>query len=336
MKRAVFLYSLLFICLATSHAAFGQSAAKSNARKACFFNINGTWKSDATTQTTPIFFNFLPDGHVMLLAHTEETLPQDFEIITSVDYKLDKPAAPKRIEFTTWRGNDLFQQGITSLKIIEYSDNSFTTLNTFGQKSRWERLQTHMYFLTFAVRRGPLPTGDHTFVMWTLMDGRKTENEALGVRLIKDDAGKTAPVFGPISEEIYNQLTEESDKDKKSNKDENVFMRLELSEGEFETTHNLYLAWDKQVKNRALPNSDPYLNVLEFMKKVAESLNQCDEKVKLLSLSERERDEFVSKNSLPQFLLEYVKAMRKKNDEIHVSNRMFPWNWRPMIQAPGQ
>jgi hypothetical protein len=75
---------------------------------------------------------------------------------------------------------------------------------------------------------------------------------------------------------------------------------------------------------------------MEFMKRVAESLNQCDEKVKLLSLSKRERDEIVSKNNLPQFLLEYVRAMRKMNDQIHVSNRVFPWNWRPIIQAPGQ
>ena len=77
-------------------------------------------------------------------------------MITSVNYKLDKPAAPKSIEFTTWRGNDVFQQGVTSWKIIEYGDDSFTTLDPVSeQQTRWVREQTHRYFLTFAARSGP-------------------------------------------------------------------------------------------------------------------------------------------------------------------------------------
>jgi hypothetical protein len=321
--------------MAASGVAFGQSDGRPNAKKVCRFNIAGIWRSDVTTESTPIYFDFSPEGHVTLLGHSADTLPQDFEVITSVSYKLDKPAEPKSIEFTAHRGNDVFPPGVTSLKVTEYSDNSFTTLDPVSkQQTRWVREQTHLYFLTFAVRSGQLPLEGHAFVMWTVLDGRKTETEALGVQPIKDEAGKIQQVFGPVPPEIYNQVAEDGDKDKKSNKDESVFMRLELNEAEFQISHDLYQTWDRYAKARSLPNADPYMNAVEFLKRVAESLNQCEEKVKLLALSQRE--EIISKNNLPQFLLEYVKVMRKKNDELHVSNRVFPWGWRPALQLRGQ
>ena len=335
MRRAIFLYSLIFIFLVASGVAVGQSAARSNAtpdaKKLCPFSIIGTWKSDATTETNPIFFSFSPDGWVTLLGHSPDTLPQDFEMIAQVSYKLDKPAAPKNIEFMATRGDSTFPRGVTSMEITEYGDDSFTTLDpASGRKTRWNRMQTHLYFLTFAVRGGT------ALAMWTVLDGHKTEVEALGVQLTRDDAGKTLPAFGPIPAELYNRLTDENDKDKKGVEDEKVFLRIELTEAEFETTHGIYQTWDRYVQARKLPHDDPYVNGMEFISKSAESLNQCGEKVKLRSLTRRERDEIVSKHNLPQFLLEYVREMRKKNDELHVNNRVFPWQWRPMIQAPGQ
>lgn len=333
MKRVVFLYLLMFVFLAASSSAFSQSDVK----KACPFNIAGLWRSEVTTESTPIFFSFSPEGHVTLLSYSSNTLAQDFEVITSVNYKLDKPAAPKNIEFTTARGNDVFQQGITLLKVIEYDDNNFTTLDpATEQKSRWERVQTHLYFLTLAARSGPSAAGGAAIVMWTAMDGRKTEVDALGVQLTRDDAGKTLPVFGPIEAGIYNQLTEESDKDKKDKKDENVFIRVELTPAEFEITHNVYQTWDKYVQTHSLPNSDPYLNGMELIKKVAGSLNQCGEKARLQGLNQREQDEVVSKYSLPQRPMEYIRVMRKKNEELHVGNKVFPWGWRPVLQLQGQ
>jgi hypothetical protein len=341
MKRSVFLRSLIFVCLIANHMAFGQSDGKPKAgrdvKKACPFSILGMWKSDAMSESNSIIYSFAPNGWVTLLGPTPDTLPDDFEMITEVSYSLDKPAAPKQIEFTAARGNDTFQKGITSMEITDYSDNSFTTLDpASGQKTRWERVQTRLYFLTFAARNATPPLGGPALAMWTVLDGRKTEIEALGVQLNKDDAGKAIPVFGPIEAELYNQLTVESDKDKKGEKDENVFVRIELTQAEFEATHNIYQAWDKYVKTHALPNSDPYVNALDFLKRVAESFDQCGEKVKLQSLTQRERDETVSKHNPPRRPLEYIRAMRKKNDELHVNNRSFPWGWRPMLQLQGQ
>jgi hypothetical protein len=341
MKRAVFLYSLLFMCLSAGAVAFGQSDAKPEARsdagKDCPFNITGLWRSDATTQTNPIFFSFSPQGHVMLMSHSGDALPQDFEVITSVSYKLDKPAAPRRIEFTAWRGNDVFLQGVTSWKITEYGDDSFTTVDPATERpTRWTRERTHRYFLTFAARSGPLPHGGPALAMWTLMDGRQTRIDALGVRLTRGEADRTVPVFGPVPAEVYEQITEESDKEKKKEKEENLIVRFELTEAEFKKTHEIYQAWDKRVKTQKLPHDDPYLNAMEFLSSTMESLDPCGEKVKLNRPTRLERDEITAKIKPPQQSLEYIRVMRKKNGELHISDVAFPWQWRPTIQLPGQ
>ena len=335
MKRAIF--SLLFICLTAIGLAFGQSDAKSDAKKACPFNIAGLWRSDSKTETSHILFSFSLEGHATLLEYSSKTLPQDFEMITSVNYKLDKPAAPKHIEFTAWRGNDIFPPGITLMDITEYSEDSFTTLiPASGERTRWIREQTHRYFLTLAARTGAVPNGGHAFSMWTVMDGRKTEIDALGVQLTRDDTGKTAPLFGPIPAELYNQIIEENEKEKKNKQDEIVVMRFELTEAEFEKTHKTYETWDEHVKERKLPEADPYRNAMGFLKEAVEGLNQCGEKAKLYRLTQRERDELVARHKTPQQPLEYIRMTRKKNDELHVTDAIFPWIWQPMIQLPVQ
>jgi len=341
MKRTVL--SFVFLCLAAIGIAFGQSNAKSDvkdakvAKKVCPFNITGMWKSDSVTETSRLLFSYSPEGHVTLFEHSPTALPQDFEVITAVNYSLDKPTAPKGIEFTSARGTEFFPPGVTWWKIIEYSNDSFTTLDPVsGEKTRWVREQTHRYFLTLAARSGPLPHGGPAFAMWTVLDGRTTEIKALGIQLVKDEAGKVAPVFGPIPAELYNQIIEENEKEKKSNKEEIVVARFELTEAEYKKTHDLYQTWDKYVETEKLPNADPYRNGMEFLKEAVEGLNQCGEKIKLHRLTQRERDEIISKHKPPQQPLEYIRMTRKQNDELHVTDAMFPWVWRPTIQLPGQ
>lgn len=335
MKRPVFLYLIIFACLAAGAAAFGQSAAKPDAKKACPFHIAGLWRADSASETSNILFSFSPDGHLTLLQHSSDALPQDFEVMTSVNYKLIKPAAPKRIEFTALRGNDFFLQGITWWKVTEYTDDSFTTLDPVSeQRTRWVREQTHRYFLTLAARSVPPPNGGPAFAMWTVLDGRTTEIEALGVQSSADDAGQTAPVFGPIPATLYDRIIEENEKEKKSAKDEIVVMRFELTEAEFEATHKVYETWDEYVKTRKLPEADPYRNAVEFFKEAVEGLNQCGEKVKLQRLTQRERDELAAKYKTPQQPLEYIRVTRKNNNELHVTDAMFPWVWRPTIRPP--
>src|SRR5262245_57780029 len=105
MKLTVFLYSLLSVCLLAGVEAFGQSDEK----KACAFNIVGMWRTEATSETNPVFYGFGRDRRVTVFGHVPDVLPQEFEMMASVGYKLDDDAAPKRIEFTAVKGNDLFR-----------------------------------------------------------------------------------------------------------------------------------------------------------------------------------------------------------------------------------
>ncbi|MEK6300949.1 MAG: hypothetical protein AABO41_09530 [Acidobacteriota bacterium] len=336
MKRAIFSYLLVLISFGGAAIAFTQSVAESGARKVCPFEISGMWRSDATNLSTPFFFDFSPEGHVTLLSHSSDALPQDFEVITSVNYKLDKPKAPTRIEFMAARGNDIFTQGVTAFNIVEYSADAFTALDPASERpTRWTRERTHRYFLTFAARSETPKQGGSAFAMWTTLDGREAKVEALGVQLTKDDAGKSVPVFATIPAEVYDQVTEAIQKDKKT-KEEIVTVRFELTKAEFATTHETYQKWDKDVSDRTLPEKDPYQNVMEFLRKTAEGLNQCDAKAGLQRPTRRDLDEFVSRHVAQRRPPEYIKILRKLNDELNVTDSTFPWFWRPTLQAPVQ
>jgi len=300
--------------------AFGQLGEK----RACAFNIVGMWRTEATSETNPVFYGFGRDGLVTVFGHVPNALPQDFEMMASIGYKLDDPAAPKRIVFTARRESDLFRAGTTSMEIVEYSDDGFTTLDTeSGVRLRWDRVRTRLYFLTFAARSGPAQPDGEAFVMWTKLDGRKTEIEALGAYLAKDVKGKTGPVFGPIPARLYNEFTTESEK--KSD----VMMRMELTESEFERSYKVFEAWAEFARVVKLPHKDPYLNGMEFLKSVAENLNGCNEKLKLQTT-----DGAAAARNPHQQTLEYIRMMRKKNEDLHVTDRDFPTDWRPTL-LPG-
>lgn len=332
MKRTVLLSSIVFVGIAVTAVTFAQSDASA----VCPFNITGLWRSDSATEITRMFFSFSPEGHVTLLGYSPDTLPQDFETITSVDYKLDKSVAPNEIEFTAWRGNDVFQKGVTSWKIVQYGDDSFITMDPVsGQQTRWFREQTHRYFLTFAAAGGPPMQGGPAFAVWTVMDGRQTMTEALGVQIIRNEAGKIVPTFGRISAELYDRIIEESEADKKGIKqEETVIARFELTQSEFETTRKIFEIWDNYATKRTLPYDDPYLNEMEFLGRAVEGFNQCGDRVKMNRPTRRERDEVASKFNPPRQPLEYIRITRKKNEDLHVTNSMYPWIWRPLIQQP--
>src|SRR5262245_36107070 len=156
--------------------------------------------------------------------------------------------------------------------------------------------------------------------MWTKLDGRKTEIEALGVHLAGDSKGKTGPVFGPIPAQLYNEFATESEK--KSD----VMMRLEMTEAEFERSYKVFKTWGKYAQDQALPHRDLYLNGMEFLKSAAESLNLCGEKLNLYTI-----DGATAAQNPHQQTLEYIRVMRKKNDDLHITDKVFPTDWRPMV-----
>jgi hypothetical protein len=338
MKRIGFLYSLMFVCLSASGIAYGQSEAK----KACPFNIVGTWRLEAATEN-PILFRFAADGTVTLLSLSPDA---DFETLAAVKYKLDKPAAPKRLDIIAVRGNEVFGRGTTAMEITEFSDDGFTTIHPIdGRRTHWVRAKTNRYFLTFAARGvkltgysydssqeeappkdGQPPQvryGGPSFAMWTKLDGRKTEVDTLGLYLKTNSAGQAVPVVGAIPVELYKEFVKESDKDS------DVMIRLELSEAEYERTHKVFNTWAKRVRDSTLLYDEPYLNAMEFIRRTAETLNLCGERVKLHKLNWLQNDQIVIKHHIPAHPLEYIRDMRKKNDKLHVTDERFPSDWRP-------
>jgi hypothetical protein len=344
IKRTVLICSLALVSLAFGAVAFAQTAAPAEAPKPCPFNIVGTWRMESAA-TNPILFRFAADGTVTLLSRS--SIPDmDFEVQAAVKYKLDKPSAPKSIDFIAARGNEVFGRGTTNYTITEFSDDSFTTVNPMTHTGlvRWVRAKTNRYFLTFAARSMPLniyyddnsvaihptegrPTrqtmGGPAFAMWTKLDGRKTEVETLGLNIESDGKGRTIPVVGRIPPELYQQFASES------RKESDVMIRLELSEAEYERTHKVFRTWDKRVRDKTLLYDDPYLNAMEFLRRTAESVNLCGEKVKLHKLNWSQWDAVATKHHLPEHPLEYIRIMRKRNDELHVTDERFPADWRP-------
>ena len=347
MKRIGFLFSLMLVCLSAGGFAYGQTNpqyGQPEAKKACPFNIVGTWRSEAATEN-PVLFRFAADGTVTLLSPSTSIPDADFETLAAVKYKLDKPAAPKRLDIIAVRGNEVFGRGTTAMEIAEFGDDSFTTIHPVdGRRTHWVRAKANRYFLTFAARSVKLtgysddssqtidpvhgrPTqpayGGPAFAMWTKLGGRKTEVETLGIYLNTDGAGRTVPVVGVIPAGLYKEFVKESDKDS------DVMIRLELSEAEFERTHKVFKTWEKRVRENTLLYDEPYLNAMEFLRRAAESLNQCGERVKLHKLNWLQNDEIVSKHHIPAHPLEYIRDMRKKNDKLHVTDARFPADWRP-------
>ena len=330
----------MFLCLGANGVALGQSEDK----KGCPFNIIGTWRSEAAT-TNPILFRFAPDGTITLLSPSTGIPDADFETLAAVKYKLDKPAAPTRLDIIAVRGNEVFGRGTTALRIAKYDDDSFSTIHPAdGRRARWVRAKTNRYFLTFAARsvkitgygddssttihprdgRATQTTyGGPAFAMWTKLDGRKAEVETLGLYLITDSVGRMMPIVGAIPAELYGEFANENDKNS------DVMMRLELSEADFERTRKVFKTWDKRVREKTLLYDDPYLNAMEFLRRAAESLNLCGEKIQLHKLTWHQDDQIVTKHNIPQHPLEYIRVMRKKNDKLHVTDERFPKDWRP-------
>jgi len=342
MKRSAVLVSLILICFPALAAQLSPSSTRAGdgARelRRCPFDIVGLWRSDETTAANPVFFNFSPEGWVSLLKHDDETLPQDLEIITAVSYKLDKPAAPAQIEFVTARGNDAFPPGITLLDIIEYGDDNFTTrVPTSGQQTHWFREQTHRYFLALTARCANPQTAGPAFATLTTLDGRQPQVEALGVQLTTDAAGKPLPSFGAVPAEVYERISERTEEQNISTvakpraEDETAIMRFELTRAEFEGVRKVFEAWNKIAKTRKLPNSDPYLNAMELFRKVIEPLNKCGKKLKLDK--QNELPITVDPHRQP---IEFIKGIKKRNQDLHVKDSFFPWGWRPMLQLSGQ
>ena len=147
------------------------------------------------------------------------------------------------------------------------------------------------------------------------------------VGLIDSNAGKPAPGFGAVPPEVSGDFESES------RKDSEPMLRVELGEVEFERSHKILETWRSRIEKHRLPFDDPYLNAIELFKSVVENINICREETKLHTLDRSVLDDLTSRNLPLQRPIEYIRALRKKNNKLHISDSAFPWSWRPMLSS---
>jgi hypothetical protein len=289
-------------------AAVALAAAACPAAFACPLEAIGTWRLVSATEPQPMLVTFGADGWANVVTVSGAGRPEDFDTVAQVRYQLMPRRDPKRIEFQTARGNDLFPAGTSSWAITGYTDESFTSRRSdseAGEQSLWSRLQTHRYFLTFAAQDNVA-----TFVMWTTLDGKKPAYEALGAT-----KQGTAARFGRVPDELLQAFAHES------KRTDQAMMRIELSEAEYRRTHQVFEAWSAVLGRDALATDDPENQTLGLLDAALQSVNRCG-----LKLRTAEDGATATAARRPG---ELVRTIRRINDRRHVPDKLFPFRWKP-------
>ena len=92
---------------------------------ACPLEVIGTWRLVSATEPQPMLVTFGADGWANVVSVTGTGHPEDFDTVAQVRFQLVPRRDPKRIEFQTPRGIDLFPAGTSSWAITSYTDEGF-------------------------------------------------------------------------------------------------------------------------------------------------------------------------------------------------------------------
>ena len=290
------------------YAAVALTAAACAPAFACPLEVIGTWRLVSPDEPQPMLVTFGADGWANVVTVTGVGRPEDFDTMAQVRFQLVPRRDPKRIEFQTPRGNDLFPAGTSSWAITSYTDESFNSRRSdsdAGEQSSWSRLQTHRYFLTLATR-----DHDATFVMWTTLDGRKPVYEALGETKQSDAAH-----FGRVPDEVMQAFVHEN------KRADEAMMRIELSEAEYRRTHQVFESWSAVLSSNVLAASDADNQTLALLDATLQGVNRCGMKI-------RTAPEGATAAPAPS-AGSLVRAIRKINDRRHLPDKLFPSRWQP-------
>ena len=306
MNRRAFLVSLITVSLAAANSSV-------LAQKTCEFNIVGTWKTAAADQVNPVLYRFAPDGTVAVLSGS--TPSSDLPVIATATYQLDSPTAPKSISFTARKESGIIAEGKSSMGITSYDGASFSYVKAGNETTRLIKVDANQYFIVLAAQLGTFyDTSGPAFPMLIKRDGRSTQVDAVGVHSIK---GKRA--FGTVPPEAYSEFMKET------NTDSNVMLRLEITSAQYDRGLKILRTWERRVREDTLfyPKRGSLDNVV-LVRQVAESLNQCGEKVKLYNLNYVADDDWISNTYGAPFIpFRYFKELRRLNESLHVRDEVF-------------
>jgi hypothetical protein len=297
--------ALLVVASAPTDAAATRPATPATP---CPAELIGTWRLVGADDTLARLIAFSPRGWAdVMTVEGGNSSPDALEIVAQVRYQSVPPRDPRRIEFQARRGNSILPRGASHWQIISHTDESLTLRRSdseTGQQSLWSRVQTHRYFLTLAAR------DTAAFVMWTTLDGKKTELEALGA-----SSGATRARFGRIPDELAKAFATQSDRS------DDVMMRIELSAAEYYRSREVFDAWNTLLNGNALADTDPYAQAFELVQASVQSVNRCSSRLRPAEAS--------STGDSRRRASELVRAIRKANDRRHVNDKIFPFRWQP-------
>ena len=281
--------------------AFAPGAAAAN--RTCTPEVVGTWKLVGAPEPQTTLLQLGSDGWANLLNGPADQPAERYEIVAQVRYAAVPAREPKRLEFTTRRGNDVFAAGKSSWQITAYDDTNLTTAASDEQKL-WSRVSVQRYFLTLAARNATAQSPAAAVVMWTTL-GPRTEVEALGMQ--GEGAGAR---FARIPEQLARDFQKES------GSAASVMLRIELSEGEYLRTHRVLTSWDAVLKSGMLARNDPAAQFAEVLSATVQSANGCALRIQ------------PSAGALgnPQ---QQIRELRRLNDKRHLGDKAFPFGWKP-------
>lgn len=283
------------------------------AANVCTPEVLGTWKLESSTFTDTMLLYFKRDGWADVLSGPSDQPPQNYEILAQASYSFSPTRNPKRVEFISRRGNEVFRAGKSHWEITAFNDQSLTTHASTappGEQMQWSRVVAQRYFLTLAARAAAAERPAAAFVLWTAL-GNRMELEALGTT----GEGPSAR-FGRVPAELAQQFI------RHSGRAEDVMMRIELSEAEFLRTHRVLESWSAVLQSDQLARNEPAAQMIELLDATLQSVNRC---VTRLQLRPRPAASAVS-SSAP---LQWIRYLRRLNDKRHVSDRLFPFGWKP-------
>jgi hypothetical protein len=279
----------------------------------CTPEVLGAWRLENSTLTDTTLLQLGRDGWANVMSGPSDQPAASYEIVAQVSYVFAPTRNPKRIEFSTRRGNELFTAGKSHWDIVAFNDQSLTTqasVAATGEQMLWSRVVTQRYFLTLVARSGTPEKPSAAFVMWTTL-GAKTELEALGAR--GDGAGAR---LGRIPLELAREFT------RHSGRAEDVMLRIELSEAEYHRTHRVLESWDAVLKHDRLARNDPVAQLIELLDATLQSVNRCVGRLQVRSKPVAD----AAASAAPQ---QWIRELRRLNDKRHVSDRIFPFGWKP-------
>jgi hypothetical protein len=178
---------------------------------------------------------------------------------------------------------------------------------------------TARHFLVLAASKGVFYNrSGPSFVMLMKTDTATDESEMGAVGIYGDDKGRA--LFGTVPWQTYDAFLHEPGK-----KSQNVMLRLEINEPQYERVLGVLRTWERRAREDALLYPDEiFMNNILLVKDATEELNRCKETVNLYKLDWGINDR-ISDNHAPSrvpFLV--FEELKHRNASLHVPDSEMP------------